>query len=174
MTDREFKRLGRAQLLDIIYQLQLQVEELNQKNQQLEKDLEDKRLRIDNAGSLAAAALELNGCFSNAQSAAEQYLNEIKTLRETAKAERKRLHDQAKAEVADAHSKAAGILTDAQEEATGLVSAAQAEAAQIIAEAQEEAAVILRAAKRYQQDYDAAIEMILREYHQSETDLAGE
>ena len=28
--------------------------------------------------------------------------------------------------------------------------------------------------ERYQQDYDAAIELILREYHQSETDLAGE
>ena len=170
MTDKEFKRLGRAQLLDIIYQLQLQVDDLTQKNKQLENALEDKRLRIDNAGSLAAAALELNGCFSNAQSAAEQYLNEIKTLRETTKAERQRLHNQAKAEVSEAHLKAAEIVANAQEEATGLVSAAQAEASQIISDAQEEAAVILRAAKRYQQDYDAAIEMILREYHQSEMD----
>ena len=30
MTDKEFKRLSRAQLIDIIYQLQLQIDELNE------------------------------------------------------------------------------------------------------------------------------------------------
>ena len=29
MTDKEFKRLSRAQLIDIIYQFQLQVDKLN-------------------------------------------------------------------------------------------------------------------------------------------------
>ena len=153
MTDKEFKRLNRAQLLDIIYQLQLQVDELTQKNQQLEKELEDKHLRINNAGSLAAAALEINGCFTNAQVAAEQYLNEIKVLRETTEAEQQQLHSQAKAEV-----------SEAQAEATRLVTQAQAEAARLMAESQEKAASILHAAKKAQIDYDTAVELILREY----------
>ena len=155
MTDKEFKRLGRAQLLDIIYQLQLQVEELTQRNQQLESALQDKRLRIDNAGSLAAAALEINDFFSNAQSAAEQYLNEIKALRETTEAEQQELYSQAKAEVSEAH-----------EEASRLVSEAQSEAARLMVEAQEKAASILGAAKKAQTDYDVAVELILREYEQ--------
>ena len=35
MTDKEFKRLGRAQLIEIIYQLQLQLDELTEQNQAL-------------------------------------------------------------------------------------------------------------------------------------------
>ena len=37
MTDREFKQLSRAQLIDIIYQLQLQNEKLTEQNQALKK-----------------------------------------------------------------------------------------------------------------------------------------
>ena len=39
MTDKEFKRLSRPQLIDIIYQLQLQIDKLNKQNQTLEQEL---------------------------------------------------------------------------------------------------------------------------------------
>ena len=91
MTDKEFKNLSKAQLIEIIYQLQLQIEELNEKNQSLEDALADKRLRIENAGNLAEAALEINNCFLSAQNAAEQYLNEIKAIRDETEAERQRI-----------------------------------------------------------------------------------
>ena len=107
MTDKEFKRLGRAQLMDIIYQLQLEVDKLKEENEQLEKALADKRFRIENAGSLAEAALEISGCFSRAQKAAELYLNEIKAVREEIETERTR------------------ILNEAQEEAAAIVEAAK-------------------------------------------------
>ena len=107
MTDKEFKRLNRAQLIDIIYQLQLQIDTLTEKNQALEQELADKRLRLSNAGNIADAALEMNNCFRSAQDAAEQYLNEIKTLREEAEAECQRILAQAQAE-------AAAILGDAK------------------------------------------------------------
>ena len=107
MTDKEFKRLNRAQLIDIIYQLQLQIDTLTEKNQALEQALADKRLRLSNAGNIADAALEMNNCFRSAQDAAEQYLNEIKTLREEAEAECQRILAQAQAE-------AAAILGDAK------------------------------------------------------------
>ena len=80
MTDKEFKRLTRSQLIEIIYQLQLQVEKQTEQIRSLEAALADKRLRIDSAGNLAEAALELNHCFQSAQNAAEQYLNEIKSF----------------------------------------------------------------------------------------------
>ena len=98
MTDKEFKRLSRSQLIEIIYQLQLQVDGLTAQNQALEDALADKRLRISNAGNLAEAALEINDCFRSTQNAAEQYLNEIKLLREETEAERQRILAQARAE----------------------------------------------------------------------------
>ena len=98
MTDKEFKRLSRAQLIEIIYQLQLQIDKLNEEKQELESELADKRLRLSNAGNIAEAALEINDCFRSAQNAAEQYLNEIKAIREETEAQRKRILAETKAE----------------------------------------------------------------------------
>ena len=98
MTDKEFKRLSRAQLIDIIYQLQLQIDKLNEEKQALENELEDKRLRLQSAGNIAEAALEINDCFRSAQNAAEHYLNEIKAIREETDTERQRILKEAKAE----------------------------------------------------------------------------
>lgn len=98
MTDKEFKRLSRAQLIEIIYQLQLQIDKLNEEKQELESELNDKRLRLQSAGNIAEAALEINNCFRSAQNAAEQYLNEIKAIREETEAERQRILSQARAE----------------------------------------------------------------------------
>lgn len=98
LTDKEFKQLSRAQLIEIIYQLQLQIDGLTERNQALEDALADKRLRISNAGNLAEAALQINDCFRSAQNAAEQYLNEIKAMREETEAERQQILAAAQAE----------------------------------------------------------------------------
>ena len=107
MTDKEFKRLSRPQLIDIIYQLQLQIDKLNEEKQALEGELKDKRLRLSNVGNIAEAALEMNDCFRSAQNAAEQYVNEIKAIREETEAERQRILSEARAE-------AAAIITGAK------------------------------------------------------------
>jgi hypothetical protein len=107
MTDKEFKRLSRAQLIEIIYQLQLELDKVNEEKQALERELADKRLRLSNAGNIAEAALEINDCFRSAQNAAEQYLNEIKAIREETEAQRQRI-------LAQAHSEAEAIIAGAK------------------------------------------------------------
>ena len=107
MTDKEFKRLSRAQLIEIIYQLQLQMDSLTEQKNTLEAALADKRLRIENAGSIAEAALEINNCFLSAQNAAEQYLNEIKTMHAEAQEASRKL-------VAEARQEAAAIMEAAK------------------------------------------------------------
>ena len=57
MTDKEFKRLIRSQLIEIIYQLQIKQEELTADNEKLSKALEDRRLLVSEAGNIAEAAL---------------------------------------------------------------------------------------------------------------------
>ena len=107
MTDKEFKQLSRAQLIDVIYQLQLKIEDITEQNDSLEKALKDKRIRIDNAGNIAQAALEINECFSRAQNAAEQYLNEIKAIRKETEEECEKL-------LAAARAEAEKIIADAR------------------------------------------------------------
>ena len=41
MTDKEFKRLSRSQLIDIIYQLQLKQNELEEENRKLKAEVGD-------------------------------------------------------------------------------------------------------------------------------------
>ena len=78
MTDKEFKRLTRAQLIEVIYQLQLHQDELEAENERLSKALEDKRIMLDDAGNVAQAVLEIHGVMQSAQNAAEHYLQEMK------------------------------------------------------------------------------------------------
>lgn len=149
MTDREFKQLNRAQLIDVIYQLQLQVDELNGQKQKLEAAIADKRLRISAVGSIAEAALEINDCFRNAQNAADQYLSEIKAIRE------------------DAEERRAKLLGEARTEAEEILAKAKEEAGALLAKAREDAQTIVEDAKWSKGDYDLAIETILKEYNRS-------
>ena len=112
MTDKEFKRLSRAQLIDIIYKLQLELDKVNEEKQELESKLADKRLRLQSAGNIAEAALEINDCFRSTQNAAEQYLNEIKAIREETEAERQEILKQARVEASAIISEAAEIRSN--------------------------------------------------------------
>ena len=101
MTDKEFKRLSRSQLIDIIYQLQLRHDELTAENENLSQALADKRLRISNAGNIAQAALDLHNVMQSAQEAAEVYLEEIRIMRSETEEECRRLLEQARKEADD-------------------------------------------------------------------------
>jgi cell division septum initiation protein DivIVA len=111
MTDKEFKRLTRSQLIDIIYQLQLKQEELTAENEKLTNALDDKRLRVDKAGNIAEAALEIHNVMKAAQDAAAHYLEEIQMK---ADQEYQRIVQLAKDE-------AAAILENAQQEASEIL-----------------------------------------------------
>jgi len=72
------RKMSRLQLLEL---LALQEKELVALRKELaEKNalLEDRRLAMEEAGSIAEAALKLNGVFEAAQRAAEQYLVSVK------------------------------------------------------------------------------------------------
>jgi cell division septum initiation protein DivIVA len=101
MTDKEFKRLSRSQLIDIIYQLQLKQEELTAENEKLSKALDDKRLRVSKAGNIAEAALEIHNVMQAAQDAAAHYLEEIRMMREATEENCRRLLEKAQQDAED-------------------------------------------------------------------------
>lgn len=53
MTDQELRRLSCADLIDIIYTLQQQKEQAEQQLAQAQAQLQDRQLRLANAGSIA-------------------------------------------------------------------------------------------------------------------------
>ena len=100
MTDKEFKRLSRSQLIDIIYQLQLKQNELEEENRKLKAEVGDKRIRLREAGNIAEAALAMHNVMQSAQNAADQYLEEIRAMKQDTAEACNRILEKAKQEAA--------------------------------------------------------------------------
>ncbi len=80
MTDKDLKKLTRMELLELLLEQTKENEQLRSELAEAKTALEDKNILIENAGSIARAALELNGVFEAAQAAADQYLQNIKRI----------------------------------------------------------------------------------------------
>ena len=80
MTDQELKKLHRTDLLELLIAQEKENEQLRGKVAQLEAQLTDRTLDLEKAGSIAEAALQVNGVFQTAQDAAAQYLENIRRL----------------------------------------------------------------------------------------------
>lgn len=80
MTDKELRRLKRSELLEILYEQEKEIAELRKKLNRATRKLEDRRILIEESGSIAEAALRLNEVFKAAQAAADQYLENIRAL----------------------------------------------------------------------------------------------
>ena len=80
MTDKELKRIGRAELLELLLTQSEENEALQARIDELEQELRRREIIIENAGTIADAAFQLNGVFDAAGAAAVQYLENIKRL----------------------------------------------------------------------------------------------
>lgn len=101
LTDKEFKRLSRSQLVDIIYQLQVKQKALEDENLKLKEQLADKRIRMRQAGNIAEASLAIHKVMQSAQDAANQYLEEIRSIRAETEKKCQRMLEKAQQEAAD-------------------------------------------------------------------------
>lgn len=107
MINKDIKRLSRRELVDIIYQLKTNEQEMQNELESLKKELEDKRIRISEAGSIADAAMSVTNVFSTAQMTADLYLREISLMKEdTEKACAKKIEE--------AEKKVKEILSDGE------------------------------------------------------------
>jgi len=97
------RRLSRANLLELLLEERRLNDEQAAEIESLKAALEDKRITIESCGTMAEAAMKLNGVFSAIDAAAKQY----KTLAES----------QARDIVAKAEAKAAEIVANAEKNA---------------------------------------------------------
>lgn len=82
MTDRELRKLSRAELLELLLEETRENEKLRAQVEEMEEQLKDRRILLGQAGSIAEAALRLNGVFEAAEAAAQQYLENVRRLAE--------------------------------------------------------------------------------------------
>ena len=146
MPDRELRHMRRTELVEIILALKQSEDQLRAENAALSAQLQERQIHIENAGSIAQAALELNKVFEAAQAAADEYVASVL---------------------------AANKNTDAA--ASALRAQAEAEAQQILAQAQTEAADCKAMLARTQQEiqqrraaFDRRASELLDGYHSTE------
>ena len=120
MTDEELRKLKRGDLLELLVAQERELESVKMRLEEAEKALTDRRIRLNEAGNIAQAALQMNGVFEAAQAAADQYLESI------------RLQSQ------DTESHCARLVAEAQEKADRMVADAEAKCATMVAQAEAE------------------------------------
>ena len=98
MTEKEFKKLSRAELLELLLGQTREVEKLRERLEKTETLLSDRYIRVLEAGDLAHAVLSINGVMEAAQAAAQQYLDNIRIMEEQTRVRCTQMLEEAKAE----------------------------------------------------------------------------
>ncbi|MCC8182753.1 MAG: hypothetical protein LIO45_07280 [Clostridiales bacterium] len=139
MADKELRRMNRTELIEIIYALQQNEKELRGENEELRRQLEDRLLHIERAGSIAEAAISLNHVFEDAESAAQQYLVSIQNQHTEAEQTLKKAREQADKMIASAQAEvnlAAQRIQQTEDECRALREQTAAECAALRKKAQ--------------------------------------
>ena len=113
MVSKELKRLSRRELVDIIYQLKKNEQELQDQIASLQESLQERRIRMSVAGSIAEAATDITNIFAAAQRTADLYLQEISCMKQDAQLECSKMVEDAKDQVVQ-------ILSDGEKQYAAL------------------------------------------------------
>lgn len=159
MTSKELKKLGRADLLELLVAQSKEAEGLLQKLEEseaklaeaeekiaaTEEKLRDRSIKVDQAGSIAEAALSLSGIFEAAEEAAAQYLENIETLSGRQEAVCARMETESRIRSEE-------ILKKAREEAEAMLADARKESGAMLAASQKESQELIDRARKLEQD----------------------
>lgn len=92
MTDKELKKMSRAELLELLIDQMEENERLKRDLNKALQQLNNKRIILERTGSIAEASLELNRVFEAADAAARQYVESVRYIVD----EEKRIADERK------------------------------------------------------------------------------
>lgn len=144
MTDKELRQLNRAELIDIIYELQKRNKRCMEQNQKLQDALDDRVLRLNQSGSIAEAALKVNGIFESAQAAADQYLCSVRAQNADLEQKKEKMQKECDTMLQTAEQKARKIVADAEEHARQITAEADKQAEEKWSRFQQKAQELIR------------------------------
>ncbi|MGN0073981.1 MAG: hypothetical protein ACI38T_01610 [Collinsella sp.] len=117
MTEKELRKLTRAELLEMLIAQSKKLSRVEAELSVAQKELKRRKIAITTSGSLAEAALKLNGIFEAADQAAAQYLDSLR----------------------EQESNAVHIIAEAEAKAHEIINAAEVQRQAILADADREA-----------------------------------
>lgn len=82
-SQNPLRKLSKLQLLELLAQQERELQALRKELEEKNAALDDRRIQVEKAGSIAGAALKLNEVFEAAQRAADQYLESVKSAWES-------------------------------------------------------------------------------------------
>ena len=142
MTDKELKRLNRAELLQLLMNQSVETEQLQAKVEELTEQVQRQEITCQNVGSMAEAALALGGVFQAADQAAQKYIQEMADRAARQEQELQAKADEAREQVKKLLAEATDSADVTREEADACLAEAKAKAEGILTEANESAARI--------------------------------
>ena len=77
-TEKELRKLKRSDLLELMLVQSEEIDRLREELDRTKQQLEEKTVHIQQAGSIAEAAVQISGLLNAAQEAADIYLLSIK------------------------------------------------------------------------------------------------
>ena len=80
MTGKDLQKLTRQDLLELLLEAEKENDSLRAEVESLRAEVADKQLVMSKVGSIAEASLLLNGVFTAAQAAADQYVMNVKRV----------------------------------------------------------------------------------------------
>ena len=102
MTEKELRKLGRTELLELLLAERKENEQLQAQLAEAQQKLESRALTLAQTGSIAEAALALNNVFDAAETAAQQYLENVRLQNGDQEAVCRRMEAKAGQIIADA------------------------------------------------------------------------
>lgn len=98
MIEKELRKLRRVDLLEMLTVQMRENESLQDQVKDLIDQLNNRKIMLSNAGSIAEAAIRVNEVFQAAQAAGDQYLENLARLDEEKKAEYEKMRQEAERE----------------------------------------------------------------------------
>lgn len=160
MDNTDLKKLGRRELLEILVAQGEELEATKTKLAEAEAALQEKTIAINEAGSIAEAALKLNGVFEAAQNSCQQYIANIIQLNQRQKTICTQMEEEASA-------KADQILAEASEKARLLAEDAEQQKAAVKSECD----AMLQQAKQQADSYWAEVSARLEAFTAEHSEL---
>ena len=161
---RSLKDLNHGELIELVMRLSSEYDKVVAENNRLNHKLLERNLpQSAKVGSIAEAALQVNGYFESVQHAADDYLREIKYLRdqlashvsaqqveelEARAAAAQRAEAEAYAELQRTRAQTTQVVDNAQAQAQAIMADAHAKAEQILVQANGQAEIIVAQARR--------------------------
>lgn len=120
ITDKELKKLSRTQLLELLISQGKELEQTRSELAAAQAALKDRDIAVSQSGSIAEAALRLNGVFSAAEDACRQYTDSIRDLSQRQSSICAQLE-------AESRARAQQTIEDAQAQRDAMIKAAKEE-----------------------------------------------